>query len=760
MAFAFAAGAIETGNISRDDLSVYAADEKEENPGKEELPKVIADIRRRVNIPAVANDCEWKSKLLDENISYRITWKDPEDGTKLEVYYWNGLIYGYWDESVYPIRPSLVKLSPEEQEKLAMSYIYKLNPDLEGDIVLERRGDYYDLWGDVTFDIKRLEQGLEVAENAGWVTVNRDNGELMSLRLYEWWAEAEFSDSKKALTREEIYDIYTSRFPQDAEYELYSSYKYDSEKDVRTYKIFTLPLYKSNAIETVGENVLDAFSGEYTDYYKDIKESDDSWPWDWDGLFAVDTCGSGFYDDDYNIITEATDGERKVFYASKEGQKQISGEGALEIVKDDSFIKLDSSLSLVKDELKYTRDEKNDVRLLRCLKFERKTKHNRADSVYLTVYLDAYTGQITKFSKSYYYGENSKTRNTTPVAEKSAVSTAKEAMNRFMGEWGREYKFEGNIAGLGTKRKDMDGCTLTPEDNTAVVEFVRYVNGIPARFDKVYITVDSRGEVLGFDYTYHDIDFPKGKVLSQSEAFGKVFEKDPPKFYYKGFADTNAKPHTYLVYSFNESYYINAITGERCTEQGKPYYTEKAADNNPGYYTDVSGHKYEKEISELYKYGVRFGDDKKLRPDDPITITEFDDLCNITDVSNFGTWQVYRDKVTDPETGETHYEDDPKIYTNLTYGELARIFAVYYRDYDDIYPSDNDPSRHKQPYKNVTRDNPNYLYIAIAKEKGYIRSGVNFDYDKTITRGECMKLFYDYIANEEEYKPLYEIIKI
>ncbi|MDE6593053.1 MAG: S-layer homology domain-containing protein [Oscillospiraceae bacterium] len=752
LAFAFAAGTIENGSISRDGLCVYAADEKEEKPGQEEFPKVIADIRKRVNIPAVANDYEWKSELQGENISYKIKWKYPKGRNELEVYYWNGLIYGYWDTSVYSAKPTLVKISPEEQEKLAMSHIRKLNPGLEGDIVLERRDDYYTLSGNVTFDIKRLEQGLYVSDNCGWITVNRDSGELQSLRLCEWWEGAEFADSRKALTREEIYDSYTSRFSQTAEYELYSAYTFDSEKDMRSYDVFALPVYKSSAVN--GENFLDAFSGEYSDYYRDFKETDDSLPWDWDGAFDVGTCGGGW---DYgDLRVDYTDAEKNAFKASKKGQEQISREQALKLVNDNGFIKLDSSLELVKDELIYTLDEKYDLRLLRCLKFERKARHNRADSVYLTVYLDAYTGKITKFSKSYSYGENSKTKNTTPVDEKSAVKTAKEAMNRFMGEWGREYKFEGNIAGSftlsGGGRKEMNA--LTPGDTAAIVEFVRYVNGIPARFDKVYITVDSRGEALGFDYTYHDIEFPKEKMLSQREAFGKVFEKDPPGIYYTGFTDTNAKPHTYLVYSFDESYYINAITGERCTEWGKPYYSESSdkKDSKPQFYTDVSGHKYEKEIRELYKYGVRFGDDEKLRPDDPITIAEFGELCSITGVSDYETWRSYHDiKVTDPETGKTHYEDDPIIHTSLTYGELAKIFAQHY--------GYGDPSRYKQPYKNVTKDNPNYIYIAAAKVNGYIKSGVSFYYDKTITRGECMKLFYDYIENDER-KTLYEIIQI
>ncbi len=761
MAFAFAAGMLETGNIYHDNFSVYAAEDEEENPGKEELPKVIADIRRRVNIPAGANDYEWESKLRRENISYRILWKDSKNRDELEVYYWNGLIYSYRDTSVYSPKPTLVKMSPEKQEELARAYIYKLNPGLEGDIVLERKGNYYSLWGDVTFDIIRKEQGLDVPDNGGWVTINKDSGELRSLRLYEWWAGAEFPDSKKALTREEIYDIYTSRSPQTAEYELYSTYSFDSEKDMRSFDLFTLPIYKSSTGESANENVLDALSGEYTDYYKDLKETDDSWPWDWDGIFDVGTCGGGGYDYG-DLWVDYTDTEKEAFKASKEGQEQISSDRALDIVKDDGFIKLDSSLELVKDELKYTLDEKYELRLLRRLKFEHKAKHNRADSIYLTISLDAYTGRITEFIKTYEYGENSKTKNTAPVDEKSAVSTAKEAMNHFMGEWGREYRYEGNIAGSftlsGGGRKSMNA--LTPEDTTAIVEFVRYVNGLPARFDKVYITVDSRGEVLGFDYTYHDIDFPKGKVLSQKEAYGKVFEKDPPKLYYKGFTDTNTKPHTYLVYSFDETYYINALTGERCTESGKPYYNEKKSDNKPGYYTDVSGYKYEKEIKELYKYGVRFGKDEKLRPDDPITINEFNDLCDITGISYFDATDIYLIKVTDPETGKSHYEDDPRINSNLTYGELTRIFAVNYRDNGEIHPLNDDSANHRQPYKNVTRDNPNYIYIAIAKEKGYIKSGVNFDYDKTITRGECMKLFYDYIANEEEYKPLYEIIKI
>ncbi|MDE6593055.1 MAG: hypothetical protein K2K57_08330 [Oscillospiraceae bacterium] len=45
-------------------------------------------------------------------------------------------------------------------------------------------------------------------------------------------------------------------------------------------------------------------------------------------------------------------------------------------------------------------------------------------------------------------------------------------------------------------------------------------------------------------------------------------------------------------------------------------------------------------------------------------------------------------------------------------------------------------------------------------DQGYISKGNEFDCNKTMTRGECMKIIYDYIVQDGEAKPLYEIFKI
>ena len=66
----------------------------------------------------------------------------------------------------------------------------------------------------------------------------------------------------------------------------------------------------------------------------------------------------------------------------------------------------------------------------------------------------------------------------------------------------------------------------------------------------------------------------------------------------------------------------------------------------------------------------------------------------------------------------------------------------------------------KSPFTDIPETHADCGYIAIAKAKGMV-NGTNgkFDPSKGITKGECLKLMYDYIVQDETMK-LYEIYKI
>ncbi len=715
--------------------TVYAKAE-EITPDKTQVGKIKAEVLKRADIPKEYTKFSCKAAKEYDNTFYNLIWERKY--YKITVGYYNGLIYGYYKNTYdEDSKPAFASNTEAEQEKIAYEHICRLNPDMRGKFDLVRQNDYYDLSRWAEYRIYRVENGITV-DNIGYILIDRNSGELLRFYLNEWWQDAKFPDTKNMLTGEEACGIYAQNADVTGEYKLFYDTGYDSDSGTLALYPYVLPVYE---IYLRGDLTIDGFTGERSSY------DDDRWQSDTCRLYSWGTYSEPIiiYDDfdDGGEITDIDEEDIAFYEATHDSSKYITAKKAEEILKADGVIVFDNKLKLKEEKVTYDRDGNAAVRALRYVEFEYDPKDEPKDKISLWAELDAFSGKIVSFGKKYYYNEKSK----TPLDEKNAEAAAKKAAAHFMGSRAAEYRYE--------KLTDRYGKKLSENAAEGTAVLVRYVNGLPVNFDKAYIKVDSRGEILGLHYTYCNAEFPQGRVLSKEEALEKFFEQYPPFLEFEGFTDSEMKPHIYLTYYLGRTYYINAITGVRYGSEGKPYdeKPEKAE-----YYTDVSGHKYEKEIRKLFMYGVRLETDGQLRPDDPITINEFIELCRDANMDYIYTDSIYdRVEITNPYTGKTKFKDNPKNDEPLTYSGLARLFV---RRYEDKYHSPSLNANYKQPYKNVTKDNPDYAYIAIAKKQGYISKGDEFDFNKTMTRGECMKIIYDYIAQDGEAKPLYEIFKI
>lgn len=93
-------------------------------------------------------------------------------------------------------------------------------------------------------------------------------------------------------------------------------------------------------------------------------------------------------------------------------------------------------------------------------------------------------------------------------------------------------------------KRDLTYRKASTKDTTeATFGYTRYVNNLPAVFDTMSVRVDSRGEVLGFNYNYHEIEFPAANLVSEEEAYRKLFEHMKPNLYYTGFNDLQLKAY-------------------------------------------------------------------------------------------------------------------------------------------------------------------------------------------------------------------------
>lgn len=748
-------------------FSEESSSQTEENAETAAMRNAIQDVKSRADIPQELDKFIYETKTEYETTYYNFAWFRVDDtrydssdyeGRGVDyaldyaveyvtVEYYNGFI-GWYEYRKYDgdsgVKPSFSKLTAAQQDDMAKKQLYRLNPDLKGNPVIERTSDKMDLFDKtVEYNISRKESGVDFISNYGSISIDRDTGKLLKYSL-KWWSNAALPDASKRLSVSEVSDIYASRKPLKAYYDIFTEYWYNKKTGERTYVPYVLAVYEPTVS---GENEIDAITGKYTALYDDKKKFSytDAYRWNYGGGEEV-SSGAPPAGDDEEYESSLSDSE---LAALEKENKYMSYEEALKIIKADEYIVFNKELVLKSNTISSYTDDRGDAHPSRELSFEFTSADETKDNIYLDVTLDAYSGKIISFTKRYRYGKESKNKNTTPLDPNAGLALAKKAAEHFIGEKAGEYRYDGNVK----PDKDTVGDTF---------RFTRYVNGLPAVFDYMNVYVNSRGEVLKFNHKYHEIEFPEANLVSEEEAYKKLFEHMKPELYYTGFTDLQLASHVYLTYEFESDYLINAVTGERITSYGEPYYTaeKKAAPKKEvKLYTDISGHKYEKEITALFDYGVRITDSETLDPDGAITVGEFMTLCRRA----CGEWSEWFDDLYpavrkyNKEKDRYDSYDNPMLKQKLTYKELAKIYVYYYAN--DCFAAAEIKGIYAPPYKNVSQDNPYCGYIAIAKAKGLIADGDEFGYNKTISRGRCLKLFYDYIAADKE-KKIYEIVSV
>lgn len=739
-----------------------SSSQAEENAETTALRSAIQDVKSRVDIPQELDKFEYETKTEYETTYYNFAWFRIDDtrydssdyeGRGVDyaldyaveyvtVEYYKGFI-GWYEYRKYDGdssgKPSFSKLTSEQQDDAAKKHLYRLNPDLKGNPVIERTSGKMSLFNNVIeYNISRKENGIELINNYGSISIDRDTGKLLDYSL-KWWSDAALPDASKKLSVEEVSDIYASRKPLEAYYDIFTEYHYNKKTGEQIYTPYVLAVYKPTVN---GENEIDAITGKYTALYDDKEKFSytDAYRWNYGDSEEIASYAPVDRSDNENSLSDAE------LAALEKENKYMSYEEALKIIKADEYIVFNKELVLKSNNISSYTDEHGDAKPSRELSFEFTSADDTKDSIYLKVTLDAYSGKIISFDKTYRYGENSKNKNTTVLDEKKALDTAKKAAKHFIGGKAAEYRYDNQM-------KNYESI------KAGRFYYTRYVNGLPAVFDTMTVDVDSRGEVLGFYSKYHEIEFPEANLVSEEEAYEKLFRHMKPDLYYTGFTDLQLASHVYLTYKFDSFYYINAITGERITSYGDPYYvSEKRSEpkKEAKLYTDIKGHKYEKEITKLFEYGVRITESETLDPDGAITVEEFLNLCRQAYGASFSG--LYSDiEKYNKEKGKYEYFKNPMLEKKLTYKELAKMYVYYYEE--ECFAAADIKGIFAPPYSNVSRDNPYCGYIAIAKAKGLIADGEDFGYNKTISRGRCLKLFYDYIAADEE-KSLWQIVSV
>lgn len=699
-----------------------------------EMKAALTIAKQRVTIPDELSEFTYSTSKSYGTTVYQFTWKNQKDMTNAGIKYIQVSVVGdiitgyeYYDDKEESQKwsndPTLAKLTEAEILAKAEGYIKQLDPKIAGEVKAEVNS--LNLFGNTArVNFYRYVNGVKVDSNNGYVTVNKNTGELYNFSA-SWWDNADFRDAKTAKSEAEIREDFKKLCKLTPYYKITTNY----ETKKKTARIVYTPDFTSE---------IDAFTGEASTIWDDMKEAGGTRFYGYatvetaeevDAAAALENPATGVGMDGGVVFTEA---ELKKI---QQDENLLTAEQVFELLKKDKFAALTDDyeiksyevysdkedygvMPLAEDPAVNKKEEKETFYI--SIRFTAKDKNYKGYKN-ISVQLNAETGEIINMSK---YSNTSKlpklnVENSKAVAEAAANQYAKDIIGECHPDAGNDSEVSVWTGGFETSRD---------------FRFNRFVNGIQVSGDYVNVTVDSNGVVTSFYYNYtEDVKFPSSDILTPDEALDKLYTQRNFNYYYTGWIIKDGKVQTYLLYDI-DSFYLNAKTGKLCNWNGEPL--KNYSSGRDVVYTDIKGIPQEQAILALQKYGVIVTKDSKFEPNKIITKEEFSNLLGYAvggyyyDVPEFATELEDQEWLKEQQKPITR-TDAAVIFTgSYDQNGLASLKGIY-----------------KTPFSDVKSGDENIGAIAIAYAKGFIPKGDGkFGGDKQVTRAEAVQMIYDYLV--------------
>mgnify|MGYP003290095324 CR=1 FL=1 len=715
-------------------ISAYKSSSTTSDESQVEMKKALTIVKKRIDIPKEASEFNYRTDEANGTRTFFFEWHTPNDAKQYRyilVTITGNIITEYYDDnnkSSYSDSPSFAELTENEIISKAKGYLKQLNPDIADSVKFEVDNLYlFDNTVNVNFN--RYENGVLVNGNNGYVSINRNTGELDNMYV-NWWGNAEFTDTTGAKSEKEIEDAYKKLCNLTPYYKIRTEYVYN-EKTGKSEPVQKVSIvYEHDMYDEI-----DAFTGKKSTIWEDMNEAE--------GRHSI------MYDD-----TEAGAGveeeavEEEVYFTPAELEKinqdenLIKTDEAFKMLKKDKFVALTDDYKLSSYNVYNEKNEKTDketfyIDLRYTVKSELKKEYKGYKNV--NVRINGETGEIISLQK---YGRD--TKNELPKLDVAkAHNTAKEAAKTYSKDIFSGYKaFSANT-------DPVNSWTIGKErkyETSRSFEFNRFVNGIQVSGDYISVDVDSNGVVTNYrtNHTY-DVTFPSADILSESEAFDKLYEQKDFDYYYDGWVTKDGKVKTYLLRRMN-SFCLNAKTGKLCNWDG----SEKTDYIHPRdvKYSDIKGIKQEKAILELQKYGIVLTKDSKFKPAELISEQEFMSLMtNVMGGYEVAVEEEMEDEVPGTMTAaqkkekEKKLEAEKKDKAETTMREAAVMFGK-------LYLPENIAKMNifKSPFSDVKDTDEDAGYLAVAYEKDFVKgTDGKLGGNNTITRAEAVQIMYDYV---------------
>lgn len=708
-----------------------------------EMTKALTYVKQRVTIPEELTEFSHRTRLVNNKTRYEFTWKTPDDyqgsPANLTISITGKVITSYeyynneMDEPDVEVdeegavisanKPSFAKLTKEQIRDKAKAAIKKLNPTVYENIEIT---DYSaSLHGnDAWITLSRTNDGIPVEGQIGWISINKNTGELISYYM-DWVIGAGFADKEKAVSVEKAQQGFEENFPVMLVYNA----SYDWQTKTYTPYLMYRQVRFGQIDALTGE--LSTFQNSYYDYGNSADDEDDA---------VTEDCD----EESENPATGA--GDNKVTFTDKE-KEQLEKEGKL--------IKAEDALTALKKGGIFHVPEGSEISSSSCFYDERLGFYVRRASFNTKKYSEAGSFDIPVYTTDeeieveeddsfayVYYGNftiNAETgrvlsfycddvNNGKSLSQTKTTTAVKKWLKKLLGDDAEKFEIDG--VDLNQFYKSYDPKTGkgigNPLNRSIHYTLPRTVDGIKSLVERVTISVGNSGKVISYGLTDYGIKYPKAEnIISESEAYDKFFEQVDYDLQYRcAYNATNKKVTTAMVYNASSSLYIDAFTGKLTHNDGSPIIVTESKSG----YTDIDNSKYRKYAEKLFEYGIYIGDeDGKLNENKAITYKDFKEL-----LSRAGIYCSYDSGIK--ETTPVTRQLAAKMMTSGIVGnnKVMGIKGIF-----------------KSPFTDVSENSAYVGYIAVAKAAGLmdcIMSKSTFSPKAKLSRGTALRIIYDYLS--------------
>lgn len=693
------------------------------------MKSALTAVKKCVSVPEGLTEFKYSTSTKYGVECYDFVWSDKDNNESLEVSYVKGLINGY----SYNVTPTsskdgiqrFAKLSDEELISSAKKHLKKLDPDIADKVKYSVNS--ISLMGNsavISFD--RLENGIAVEGNGGNITIDKDTGELYSMKLEWFWEATSFQPPSPKLTSAEAKEKYKELTTLTPIYRIVNDYDENGKSTQRAVFLYTSDFSYE----------IDAFTGEKSTIWDDMNKDKGGSVYSYryyGNPNEVSALTEGAVEESYDEEVDFTEAELREIQAD---QDLLKKEKITSLLKKNKYIKLPDyawleNANLYKDEASeeyfysmiYRGGNEGEVQAEDVDITSANTSSSVINNPYYYLYLtvNAKTGKVISYNKDISGTYDSS--KAYPVSSNAKIAEA--AAKSFYGDIFGEYKASENNSAA-DDYMIVNGKKYY-NNNLRSYVYNRYVNGVIVEGDSICIEVDKQGEVLSVSSRYTDVKFPSAPTLDKDKAFTKLFKQIKLDHYYDGYYKMDGTVRTYLLYDISGY----TLDGEYnvVDHNGNVLPAEKDDDTA---YTDIKGIPQEKAVTTLARYDITLETENG----------KFDPNGKLTDKAFAAVVYMATRSYVPYYVKNGNYNEDEKA-VKLTKKEAAKVFVDVYggSDYAKL------KGIYRSPFNDVKSSDEYVGYIAIAKALGFASgdSKGNYSPDKALTRAEAMQLIYDYI---------------